>query len=47
MEKQALFKTSVVGGFNKSEVLTYIDELSSSSKEMEKQLGEKITELEA
>ncbi|MBC8570100.1 hypothetical protein [Zongyangia hominis] len=47
MDKQVLFKTSVMGGFNKTEVLTYIDELSSSSKEMEKRLGDKIAELEA
>lgn len=47
MDKQVLFKTSVMGGFHKSEVLTYIDELSSSSKEMEKRLGDKIAQLEA
>lgn len=42
---EAVFKTTVMGGFNKSDVLAFIDKQDSQFKEREKDLCERINKL--
>jgi chromosome segregation ATPase len=42
---EAIFKTSVMGGFKKDEVLKFIDELDAKHKAREEELSKKIEEL--
>lgn len=42
---EGLFKTAAVGGFKKSDVLAYIDEMDSRSKENEKKKNDEINKL--
>lgn len=45
MEKQVIFKKATVGGFDKKEVLSYIDELDQKFNESKQQLEEQLAVL--
>lgn len=47
MSNPVIFKTSVFGGFQKSAVLSYIDQLNADSQKIKAELDQKIAGLEA
>lgn len=46
METQGVFKSNVFGGFNKRDVLVYLDEMYQKAKSTEEELDKKIESLE-
>lgn len=47
MSNPVIFKTSAFGGFQKTAVLSYIDQMNADSQKLKAELDEKIAALEA
>lgn len=47
MDTQVIFKSKMFGGFDKHEVINYIDEISSKAKQAEDNLNQKIQDMTA